>query len=224
MAEVPTGGDAVPHELLELHNLGEAAGLLAREDLLAGEPHLEYAALGVGHEGDADSGDNVGLPAPAYAVRTMELPEGAVESILRGWPVASLATLGERGQPHVVPIVFARIGGEIWSPIDGKPKAGGELVRIRNVRRDPRISLLLEHYEEDWTRLWWLRVDGEAEVVALAGSRTDREVEAALAALRRKYPQYEEVPLIGPSATLLRMRIGSLRGWCASASALARTD
>jgi PPOX class probable F420-dependent enzyme len=154
----------------------------------------------------------------------MELPDAAVESILGGWPVASLATLGERGRPHVVPIVFARVGGEIWSPIDGKPKAGGELVRIRNVRRDPRISLLLEHYEADWTRLWWLRVDGEAQVVTLAGSRTDPEVEAALAALRRKYPQYEEVPLIGPSATLLRMRIGSLRGWCASASALAQFD
>jgi PPOX class probable F420-dependent enzyme len=154
----------------------------------------------------------------------MELPESAVESILERWPVASLATLGAKGRPHVVPIVFARVGGEIWSPIDGKPKAGGELVRIRNVRRDARISLLLEHYEEDWTRLWWLRADGEAEVVTLAESRSDPKVQAALSALRRKYPQYEEVPLIGPSATLLRMRIESFRSWCASASALACSD
>ena len=150
----------------------------------------------------------------------MELPEEAVEWILESWPVASLATLGEAGRPHVVPIVFVRVAGKIWSPIDGKPKAGGELARVRNVRRDPRISLLFEHYEENWTHLWWLRLDGEAEVRTPADPGADPEVAAALAALRRKYPQYAEIPLLGPSVTLLRIRFGSRRSWCASAAAV----
>ncbi len=150
----------------------------------------------------------------------MELPDDAVELILKGWPVASLATVSEGGRPHVVPIVFVHVAGGIWSPIDGKPKAGGELARIRNVRRDPRISLFFEHYEEDWTRLWWLRVDGEAEVRAPADPGADPEVAAALAALRRKYPQYERIPLLGPSPTLLQIRVGARRSWCASAVAV----
>ncbi len=150
----------------------------------------------------------------------MELPEGAVELILEGWPVASLATVGEGGRPHVVPIVFVHVSGGIWSAIDGKPKTGGELARVRNIRRDPRISLLFEHYQEDWTRLWWLRVDGEAEVRTPENPGADPEVVAALAALRRKYPQYAEIPLLAPSATLLRIRVGSRRSWCASAAAV----
>ena len=150
----------------------------------------------------------------------MQLPDGAVELILEEWPVASLATVSERGRPHIVPIVFVRVAGRIWSPIDGKPKVGGELARIQNVRRDPWISLLFDHYEEDWTRLWWLRVDGEAEVLTPADPGADPGVAAALAALRRKYAQYEGVPLLDPSATLLRIRVGSHRSWCASAAAV----
>ncbi len=151
---------------------------------------------------------------------SMELPDGAIELILEGWPVASLATVSEGGRPHVVPIVFVRVAGGIWSPIDGKPKAGGELARVRNVRRDSRISLLFEHYEADWTRLWWLRVDGEAEVRTPADPGADPEVAAALAALGRKYPQYQRIPLLGPSPTLLRIRVGVRRSWCASAAAV----
>ena len=150
----------------------------------------------------------------------MKLPEGAVEVILEGWPVGSLATVGKGGRPHVVPIVFVHLSGEIWSTIDGKPKTGGEMTRIRNIRCDPRISLLFEHYDEDWTRLWWLRVDGEAEVRTPADPGADPEVVAALAALRRKYAQYAEISMLAPSATLLRIRVGSRRSWCASAAAV----
>jgi PPOX class probable F420-dependent enzyme len=150
----------------------------------------------------------------------MVLPDEAIEFILDRWPVASLATVGQGGRPHIVPIVFVRVAGQIFSPIDGKPKGGIELARIRNVRSDPQISLLFEHYEEDWTRLWWLRLDGEAEVLTPAGLPADPEVEAALAALRRKYPQYSAVPVLGPSRTLLQVRVGAHRSWAASASAV----
>jgi PPOX class probable F420-dependent enzyme len=145
----------------------------------------------------------------------MELPPDAIEAILERWPVAALSTSGDRG-PHAVPIVFARTAGALWSPIDGKPKRGQELARIRNIRRDPRVSLLFSHYEDDWTRLWWLRADGEAEVHRVSTHGCGPDHELALAALRRKYPQYAGVALLGPDALLLRIRVAACRSWCAS--------
>src|SRR6188474_1441518 len=136
----------------------------------------------------------------------MEMPDDAISTILEQWPVATLTTLGEQGQPHALPIVFARARGALWSPVDGKPKRGGELARIRHVRRDPRVSLLFTDYRDDWSLLWWLRVDGVAEVRSAQDPGHDAdEVAAALAALRRKYPQYERVALLAPGAQILRI-------------------
>ena len=143
----------------------------------------------------------------------MQLSDRAVEAILERWPMAVLTTLGERG-PHAVPIVFVRAEGALWSPIDAKPKRGGELARLRHVRGDPRVSLLLTHYDDDWDRLWWLRVDGEARIC----DARDAASGPALAALRNKYRQYERTELIGPGGVLLRIEIAALRSWCASAS------
>src|SRR5688500_920528 len=94
----------------------------------------------------------------------MELSDDATLAILERWPVATLATVAEQGRPHAVPIVFARSHGSLWSPIDGKPKRGVELARVRHIRRDPRVSLLFSHYQEDWSLLWWLRADGDAQI------------------------------------------------------------
>lgn len=146
-------------------------------------------------------------------VAEVEIPPEAIERLLDSWPVARLATGGAAG-PHLVPVVFARAGGRLWSPVDGKPKRGGELARLRNARRDPRVSLLLDHYDEDWTRLWWIRVDGAAQVLGAAGA------EAAVAALRAKYPQYGEVPLFAGSPTLLSIEPLRVSGWCAAAAAV----
>ncbi len=146
----------------------------------------------------------------------MELPGPLSERLLDTWPVARLATLGPDGAPHQVPIVFARRGATLYSPVDGKPKRGGELARIRNARRDPRVSLLLDEYHGDWQRLWWLRVAGEARVVEPADPELDREVADAVAALRAKYPQYERVPVLGPAPVLLAIRVLAQRSWCAS--------
>jgi PPOX class probable F420-dependent enzyme len=145
----------------------------------------------------------------------MELSDDATLAVLERWPVAALSTTGDRG-PHAVPVVFARAAGALWSPIDGKPKRGGELARIRHIRRDPRVSLLFSHYEEDWTRLWWLRADGEAEIWSAPEPGRGAEETAALAALRRKYPQYARVALLGPDALLLRIAVTARRSWCAS--------
>jgi PPOX class probable F420-dependent enzyme len=138
----------------------------------------------------------------------MALPEAEVERLLDAWPIARLATLAADGAPHVVPIVFARAGGALWSPIDGKPKRGGELARVRNVARDPRVALLLDRYDDDWTQLWWIRVEGRA---ALHGADA-----AAEAALRGKYPQYRDVPLYAAEPRLLRIEVARVLTWSAS--------
>ena len=64
------------------------------------------------------------------------------------------------GAPHLVPVVFARDQADLVTAVDGKPKSGKVLARIDNITRDPRVTLLADHYEEDWSSLWWVRVDG----------------------------------------------------------------
>jgi PPOX class probable F420-dependent enzyme len=153
----------------------------------------------------------------------VELPRTLVEGLLERWPVARLATLGPAG-PHQVPVVFARSGGALWSPVDGKPKAAGELARVRHVRADPRVSLLLDHYAEDWSRLWWVAVAGSAEVVRPADASAEPAVAAAVAALRAKYPPYATLPVLREPATLLRVEPVRVRSWCAAPEAVAQAS
>jgi PPOX class probable F420-dependent enzyme len=145
----------------------------------------------------------------------VKLERAAIERILATWPVARLATLAADGCAELVPIVFAQSGGALWSPIDGKPKRGVELARVRNLRRDARVCLLLDHYDPDWAKLWWLRVDGRAEVVSGVGA----EAQAAAGALRAKYPAYASgvTPLFAGEPTLIRIAIEKRTGWRASA-------
>jgi PPOX class probable F420-dependent enzyme len=149
----------------------------------------------------------------------VELPEPAVDHVLATWPVACLATTdGE--SPHAVPIVFAWVRGYLWSPIDGKPKNDGELVRLRNVRSNERVSVLLDHYDDAWSRLWWLRVDGLAQIVAPPDPERDPDVAPVVAALREKYPQYQTTPLLADPPRLLAVCPTRIRTWCASAEAV----
>lgn len=153
----------------------------------------------------------------------MEFSPAIVERLLDRWPVARLATLGPAG-PHQVPVVFARTGALLWSPIDGKPKGTTELVRVRHVRANPRVSLLLDHYEEDWRCLWWIGIAGDARVVQPVGALADAEAAAAVAALRAKYPQYVSLPVLREPPTLLRVEPIRVRSWCAGGEAVARAS
>ncbi|SHL24430.1 PPOX class probable F420-dependent enzyme, Rv0121 family [Pseudonocardia thermophila] len=101
-------------------------------------------------------------------------------------PVARMATLRADGTPRLVPVTFAVVGERVFVGIDDvKPKSGRRLARLADVDRDPRVALLVDRYAEDWSQLWWVRVDGRATVhedgPVLAGAAT---------ALRAKYPQY----------------------------------
>ena len=120
--------------------------------------------------------------------------------------IARLATVRHDGRPHVVPVCFAVVDDEIVSAVDAKPKSTTALARLDNVRANPAVTLLVDHYDDDWTRLWWVRVDGTA--------RVDETIDASYAAaLAAKYPQYEHVGLPGPAVV-----IGGLRftGWASS--------
>jgi PPOX class probable F420-dependent enzyme len=105
-------------------------------------------------------------------------------------PVARLATVGPDGRPHLVPIVFAVAGDLIYSSVDAKPKRTRKLRRLANIAANPRVSVLADHYEDDWSRLWWVRADGVARVVD--------ESPEALTALADRYEQYRSAPPAGP--------------------------
>ncbi|MFZ0625012.1 MAG: TIGR03668 family PPOX class F420-dependent oxidoreductase [Acidimicrobiia bacterium] len=116
--------------------------------------------------------------------------------------VARFATITETGRPHIVPITFAVVDDQIVHMVDHKPKQSSQLKRLANVRLNPHASLLADHYEDDWSRLWWVRVDGTAIVVSRGA-----EWESARVALAGKYHQYRERPPTGPAVLLTIERI-----------------
>jgi PPOX class probable F420-dependent enzyme len=119
--------------------------------------------------------------------------------------VGRLATLGADGAPHIVPVTFAAVGDELVHMIDQKPKTTRRLARLDNIERHPQATLLVDHYEEDWDRLWWVRVDGRATVVSEGPG-----VELAREALESKYPQYRQDPPQGPA---IYLTMGVVRYW-----------
>jgi PPOX class probable F420-dependent enzyme len=123
-------------------------------------------------------------------------------------PVARLATVRPDGGPHVVPLVFALVDDTVYSAVDAKPKRSRVLQRVANVRADPRCALLVDRYDDDWRRLWWVRADGRCEVVA-APSGTHPGIRA----LQQRFGQYIEDPPAGP---LLVVSVDRWTGWAAS--------
>lgn len=115
----------------------------------------------------------------------MRLPEAEARRRFAAADVAYLATVRTGGRPHVVPIVFAIEGDRLVSIADPKPKRGPDLLRFRNIAANPVVSLLVDEYDADWERLWWVRADGMARVVE-EGPERDLTIEL----LQAKYPQY----------------------------------
>jgi len=149
----------------------------------------------------------------------LKIPDATIELLLEHHPVGRLATLGAAGDIAQVPIVFVHYQGQLWSPVDGKPKSGGELARVRNVRLNPQVSLLLDAYEQDWSKLWWLRIEGRASLVQ-QDPGADTRVAAVVQALCDKYPQYRDVPVLREPPTLIAIRPTRVLSWCADAAAM----
>ncbi len=134
------------------------------------------------------------------------MDEAAIRSRLGAARSAVLATIDGEGRPHVVPIVFAMVDDEtLVSAVDHKPKTTQRLKRIDNVAAHPEVSVLVHHYQEDWTQLWWIRVDGTAAVITEEPERTE-----LIARLVGKYDHYTEQPPEGPA---IRVTVTGVRSW-----------
>lgn len=120
--------------------------------------------------------------------------------------VARLATADAAARPHLVPVCFAVDGDTVYSAVDEvKPKATLRLRRLRNVAENPAVSLLVDHYDDDWSALWWVRADGRARVLEAAPD--------AIALLAARYEQYRAEPPRGP---VLAVDVERWSGWSAA--------
>ena len=120
-------------------------------------------------------------------------------------PVAVLTTVRADGSPHAVPVVFAVRDDVVFTAVDAKRKSTQRLRRLANIAAEPRVSLLVDHYEDDWNRLWWVRADGVARV-----HDAGEEMATGYGLLREKYAQYARVALDGPVVTIA---VQAWTGW-----------
>jgi len=133
---------------------------------------------------------------------------GRARALFEHARVARLATADAGGAPHVVPVTFALLGEAVVLAVDHKPKTTHDLRRLRNIRANPRVSLLADRYDEDWTRLWWARADGTATV--LPPEAGDALRDDALRALTGKYEQYRGRMPEGP---VVVVSVSRWSGW-----------
>ena len=139
----------------------------------------------------------------------MRLPEGEARARFAAEPVARLGTADGQGRPHVVVATFAVEGDTIYTAVDQKPKSGGTLKRLRNVGENPVVTMLADHYSDDWETLWWVRADGRAAILTDQG-----QMAAPLRLLADRYWQYRQAPPAGP---VLAVTVERWTGWAASA-------
>ena len=138
----------------------------------------------------------------------MRLTEEEAQRLVETARVARLATVGADGQPHLVPVTFAVDGDLIYTTVDHKPKKSANLRRLRNVRENPRVALLVDHYTEDWDQLWWVRIEGWASVVD-----DERGLQDPLDVLAERYEQYQERRPAGP---VIVIQVDHWKGWSSS--------
>lgn len=119
--------------------------------------------------------------------------------------VARLATTTGDHRPHVVPCCFVLAGDVVYSAVDAKPKRTLALRRLANIAADPAVALLVDHYEDDWSALWWVRLDGVARVVAERDERAE-----AIRLLAAKYPQYARTR---PPGDVIAIEVTGWRAW-----------
>jgi PPOX class probable F420-dependent enzyme len=149
------------------------------------------------------------------AVRLETLPEWALR-LVRDARVARLAYLDADDRPRVLPVTFAVAGEAAWTAIDEKPKKTTEPARVAYLRRRPEAALVIDEYDDDWTRLAWVQLLGRVDVVPIGDSgpdAIDHSAPEAIAALAAKYPQYAERTPPGP---LLRLTVERALHWRAA--------
>jgi PPOX class probable F420-dependent enzyme len=124
--------------------------------------------------------------------------------------IARLATADAEGHPHLVPVTFAVADDlAVYIAIDHKPKTTRDLRRLRDIRVNPAVSILVDHYDEDWAQLWWTRADGTATILD-----DPADIRAPVDLLVAKYPQYQEIRPAGP---VIAVNVARWLGWTATA-------
>ncbi len=141
--------------------------------------------------------------------------EDLVERIADAAPVGRLAQIDGHGFPQALPFVFARVGNALWSPVDGKPKKHARLSRLDWIAAHPDVCVLIDHYDADWSQLWWLKLYCRAEVFRHAHS----EWEQATRVLAQKYGQYEQTPMFSGDPTMIRFEWREWKSWSAGGEA-----
>ncbi|MGQ4599387.1 TIGR03668 family PPOX class F420-dependent oxidoreductase [Nocardia sp. R6R-6] len=121
-------------------------------------------------------------------------------------PVARLATISAAARPHLVPIVFVAVGDTIYTSVDAKPKTTMALRRLANIAANPAVAVLVDHYSDDWSQLWWARADGDARIA------DSGEAEVAKRRLAARYPDYRDQPPPGP---VIAIEVIRWSGWSA---------
>jgi PPOX class probable F420-dependent enzyme len=136
---------------------------------------------------------------------------GAVRKILKKARVARLATLDDKNRPHIVPICFAYDGTSFYTAVDRKPKrvTPERLARLRNIRAVPRVALLIDEYDEDWTELWYILIRGKAKLLPKSAHE---ERAWAIRRLRAKYPQYARA-MLADDAPIIRITPERITSW-----------
>ena len=134
------------------------------------------------------------------------MPSQAESRLIESQRVAHLATADAKGRPHVVPVCFAYLGGRIYIAIDEKPKRSLRLKRLLNIEENPHVALVLDRYDEDWSRLGWVLIQGTVAVI-----EGGPEHSQALEALREKYPQYREMAL--EERPVIGVRVERVSSW-----------
>ncbi|NGN69224.1 TIGR03668 family PPOX class F420-dependent oxidoreductase [Streptomyces sp. A7024] len=135
----------------------------------------------------------------------MKLGPDAARQRFQSSPVARLATVSAEGEPHLVPFTFVVDGDVVYFAVDHKPKSSMNLRRLRNIHENDHVAALVDHYDEDWSQLWWARADGRAEVID-SDERRSRPVEL----LQNKYRQYRDHPPEGP---VVAIEVTAWSGW-----------
>ncbi|MEQ8718269.1 MAG: TIGR03668 family PPOX class F420-dependent oxidoreductase [Acidimicrobiales bacterium] len=120
--------------------------------------------------------------------------------------IAKLGTVDSKNRPHIVPCCFVIVGETLFSPVDHvKPKSNRTLKRLRNIEQQPTVTVLVDHYDEDWRELWWIRLDGTAAV-----AQTSRHRGPVIELLVTKYPQYDSASFRNQ---LIVVQISRWTGW-----------
>ena len=153
------------------------------------------------------------MPEAQHPIGAVSADLDAVRDRIDAARSAHFATASAGAEPHLIPVVFALSGTAAYIAIDEKPKTTTRIRRLRNIEENPQAALLIDHYDDDWSQLWWIMLRGRADIL-LPDTWDANEARDARSALRSRYPQYAAQAL--EDRPLIRLTIEKVTHWSAS--------